>query len=129
MAIEVTSIEEGKRRPRIKRIKDAKDALVRMAAARKRRRLFRYILASLALTIVAGTIFFIYSYNYYARIVDARLKSGFLTSRAGLYAAPRTLRAGQTLSPDALIEHLRSPGYIQSNASDALSRRFTAPDT
>jgi penicillin-binding protein 1B len=129
MAIEVTSIEEGKRRPRIKRIKDAKDALAHMAFARKRRRLFRYILASLALVIVASTIFFIYSYNHYAAIVDARLKSGFLTSRAGIYAAPRTLRRGQTLAPDALIEHLRRAGYIESNASDAWSGSFTAPDT
>jgi penicillin-binding protein 1B len=126
MAIEVTSIEEGKRRPRIKRIKDAKEALKRLAAARKRRRIFRYILASLALIIVAGTVFFVYSYNHYAAIVDARLKSGFLTSRAGIYAAPRILRAGQTLAPDALIEHLRRAGYIESQASDAWSGSFTA---
>ncbi|HEX8889011.1 MAG TPA: PBP1A family penicillin-binding protein [Pyrinomonadaceae bacterium] len=128
MAIEVTSIEEGRRRPRIKHIKNAKDALKRLAAARKRRRIFRYILASLGLLAVAGTIFFVYSYNYYAGMVDARLKSGFLTSRAGLYAAPRTLRVGQTLTPDDLVEHLRRAGYIESSASDAWSGSFSKPD-
>src|SRR3954467_4573559 len=95
MAIEIKSIEEGRRRPRIKRIRNVGQALKQLAAARKRRIVFRSILASAALFIIAATIFFIYSYNYYAGVVDARLKSGFLTSRAGIYAAPRTLRAGQ----------------------------------
>src|SRR4051812_30773444 len=99
MAIEIKSIEEGRRRPRIKRLRNVRLGLERVAVARKRRIVFRSILASAALFIIATTIFFVYSYNYYAGLVDARLKSGFLTSRAGIYAAPRTLRAGQTLAP------------------------------
>jgi penicillin-binding protein 1B len=127
MAIEVTSIDE-KHRPRVKRIRRARQALKLIAAARKRRIILRSILASLVLLITAGTIFFIYSYNYYARIVDARLKSGYLTSRAGIYAAPRTLRVGQTLSRDRLVELLRRAGYLESNASDVWSGSFTAQD-
>jgi penicillin-binding protein 1B len=127
MAIEVTSIDE-KRRPRVKRIRRAGQALKLIAAARKRRLILRSILAAVVLLITAGTIFFIYSYNYYARIVDARLKSGYLTSRAGIYAAPRTLRVGQTLSRDRLVELLRRAGYLESNASDVWSGSFTAQD-
>ena len=127
MAIEVTSIDE-KRRPRVKRIRRAGQALKLIAAARKRRLILRSILASVVLLITAGTIFFIYSYNYYARIVDARLKSGYLTSRAGIYAAPRTLRVGQTLSRDRLVELLRRAGYLESSASDVWSGSFTARD-
>ncbi len=125
MAIEITSIEEGRRRPRIKRMKDVNAALKRIASARKRRLIFRSILASALFLVIAGIIFFVYSYNHYASVVDARLKSGFLTSRAGIYAAPRTLRAGQTISPDSLVEHLRRAGYIESKASDAWSGSFT----
>ncbi|HWT02408.1 MAG TPA: PBP1A family penicillin-binding protein [Pyrinomonadaceae bacterium] len=127
MAIEITSVDE-KRRPRVKRIKQR--ALKRLevwrALRRKRRVVIYSILGSAAFLIVAGIIFFISSYNYYAGLVDARLKSGYLTSRAGIYAAPRTLRAGQTISRDSLVELLRRAGYVESNASDVWSGSFTA---
>src|SRR5947209_11963294 len=125
MAIEITSVEEGRRRCKVLRAKEAKQSLKQRARARKRRIILRSTLTSFLLIFIAGTVFFIYSYNYYARIVDARLKSGFLTSRAGIYAAPRTLRRGQALTPDALVEHLRRAGYIESTASDAWSGSFT----
>jgi penicillin-binding protein 1B len=66
----------------------------------------------------------IHSYLYYSKIVDARLASGYLTSRAGIYAAPRTLRVGQALSPDKLAAQLRRAGYIESAASDVWSGSF-----
>jgi penicillin-binding protein 1B len=127
MAIEITSVVD-KRRHRVKRIRKAGHALELLIAARKRRLILRSVLASILLVIIAGTIFFIHSYNYYAGIVDARLKSGYLTSRAGIYAAPRTLRAGQTLSRDRLVELLRRAGYLESSASDVWSGSFTAQD-
>jgi penicillin-binding protein 1B len=125
MAIEIISVTE-KRRPRIRRIKEAGRALKDIQVARKRRIVLYSILASVGLLLVLGIGFFIYSYNYYASIVDARLQSGYLTSRAGLYAAPRVLRAGQTLSRDHLVEHLRRAGYIERDASDVWSGSFTA---
>src|SRR5215213_5127808 len=129
MAIEITSVDE-RRRPRVKRI--TKRALKRLEAwrelRRKRRVVIYSILGATAFLLVAGVIFFIYSYNYYAGLVDARLKSGYLTSRAGIYAAPRTLRAGQTISKDNLIELLRRAGYMETNASDVWSGSFTARD-
>lgn len=128
MAIEVTSVEE-KRRPRVKGIRKAGQALRWLGALRKRRLIIRSVLAALILAIVAGVSIFISSYNYYSGVVDARLKSGYLTSRAGIYAAPRTLRAGQTLSRDGLVELLRRAGYIESNASDAWSGSFISHET
>jgi penicillin-binding protein 1B len=128
MAIEVTSIEEKRRRPRIKRSKKANRAHKLNTATRRRRIALRSILAFILLVLVAGTIFFIYSYNYYARIVDARLRSGYLTSRAGIYAAPRMLRVGQTLSRERLVELLRRAGYQENKASDVWSGSFTAQD-
>jgi penicillin-binding protein 1B len=127
MAIEVTSYEE-KSRPRVKRIRKAGHALKLIAATRKRRLIIRSILAAVGVLIIATLIFFIRSYQYYAGIVDARLNSGYLTSRAGIYAAPRTLRAGQTISRDSLVEHLRRAGYIESTASDVWSGSYTAHD-
>ena len=43
------------------------------------------------------------SYRFYSQIIDARLANGYLTSRPGLYAAPRVLEAGQQLSPESSL--------------------------
>jgi penicillin-binding protein 1B len=64
------------------------------------------------------------SYTYYSQIIDARLASGYLTSRPGLYAAPRVLQAGQKLSIDKLVNILRRAGYVESNASEVWSGGF-----
>src|SRR2546423_15667017 len=67
-----------------------------IARAKKRRRLVvRTLLTTFIISLIFTSIFFVVSYRAYARIVDARLAHGYLTSRAGIYAAPRVLRAGQ----------------------------------
>ena len=69
------------------------------------------------------------SYRYYSQIIDARLATGYLTSRPGLYAAPRVLEAGQKLSREKLVAALRRAGYVESRASDVWSGSFTVVDT
>src|SRR5215217_5979582 len=69
------------------------------------------------------------SYRYYSQIIDARLASGYLTSRPGLYAAPRVLEAGQKLSREKLVAVLRRAGYVESKASDVWSGSFSVSDT
>jgi penicillin-binding protein 1B len=69
------------------------------------------------------------SYRYYSQIIDARLASGYLTSRPGLYAAPRVLEAGQKLSREKLVAVLRRAGYVEANASDVWSGSFSFVDT
>jgi penicillin-binding protein 1B len=69
------------------------------------------------------------SYRYYSQIIDARLASGYLTSRPGLYAAPRVLAAGQKLSREKLVAVLRRAGYVEGNASDVWSGSFNLVDT
>src|SRR5437660_2680479 len=76
---------------------------------------FAVTISSLALILVSGLL--ICSYRSYAKIVDARLARGYLISRAGIYAAPRTLRPGQRLSRDGLAAALHRAGYI--NGDDA----------
>src|SRR6185295_18363040 len=69
------------------------------------------------------------SYRYYSQIIDARLASGYLTSRPGLYAAPRVLEAGQKLSREKLVAVMRRAGYVESQASDVWSGSFTVSDS
>ena len=85
------------------------------------------ILFILAAAIAADAL--LRSYTYYSQIIDARLASGYLTSRPGLYAAPRVLQAGQKLSRDKLVTALRRAGYIESNASNVWSGSFLVDDS
>lgn len=80
----------------------------------------RVIFSIFILVLVSLSAFFIHSYRSYAKIVDARLAHGYLNSRAGIYAAPRILRAGQKLSRDGLAAALRRAGYVQSDDSGAV---------
>jgi penicillin-binding protein 1B len=78
------------------------------------------------LTIIAAGDSLIRSYKFYSRIVDARLAHGYLTSRPGLYAAPRVLQPGQKLSQEKLVSVLRRAGYLESAASDVWSGSFVS---
>ena len=65
------------------------------------------------------------SYTFYSQIIDARLASGYLTSRPGLYAAPRVLQVDQKFSVEKLVATLRRAGYLESTASGVWSGSFT----
>jgi penicillin-binding protein 1B len=86
----------------------------------------RISIAIIALGVISLSIFLAQTYRSYAKIVDARLAHGYLTSRAGIYAAPRTLRVGQKYSPAQLIQALRSSGYAESDSvSDVWNGSFS----
>jgi len=82
-----------------------------------------------AMAAAAGADVLIRSYNHYSQIIDARLANGYLTSRPGLYVAPRVLQAGQKLTRDKLVTILRRAGYLASNASGVWSGSFTVDES
>jgi penicillin-binding protein 1B len=81
------------------------------------------------ITLAIGADSLARSYQYYSQIIDARLASGYLTSRPGLYAAPRVLQAGQRLSREKLVAALRRAGYVESKASGVWSGSFAVTDS
>ncbi|PYS21971.1 MAG: hypothetical protein DMF72_15240 [Acidobacteria bacterium] len=92
----------------------------------KAKRLIRISIVILILAASALAFLFIHSYRSYAKIVDARMAHGYLVSRAGIYAAPRTLRAGQKYSRDALAAILRRAGYVENeDVSEVWNGGFT----
>ena len=98
--------------------------------ADERKRLgLRFSIATILITLISITAFFIHSYRAYAKIVDARLSRGYLISRAGIYAAPRTLRPGQKFSEVSLASVLRRAGYLESkDAGEIWNGSFTLRD-
>jgi penicillin-binding protein 1B len=87
-------------------------------------RALRLVAALLILSLVVTTAAFAYLYSHYSKIVDQRLASGYLTSRAGIYAAPRVLRPGQSMSAEQLSLILRRAGYASGDASRVWNGRF-----
>ncbi|HEV2802331.1 MAG TPA: PBP1A family penicillin-binding protein [Pyrinomonadaceae bacterium] len=87
-------------------------------------RRLRYACALLFVVCVTVVASLVYCYRGAAETIDRRLASGYLTSRAGLYAAPRVLRAGQNFSRERLVETLRRAGYVEQSASDVWSGAF-----
>src|ERR1044071_1615359 len=84
----------------------------------------RIVFAVVIVSVIATAAAFAYLYSHYSKVVDARLASGYLTSRAGVYAAPRVLRAGQRLTPERLGQALRRAGYVEGEASKVWNGKF-----
>jgi penicillin-binding protein 1B len=95
---------------------------------RVRRRFVRLGLVFLLIVCAIAADALARSYRFYSQIIDARLSSGYLTSRPGLYAAPRVLEAGQKLSREKLVGVLRRAGYLEGNASEVWSGSFCVCD-
>ncbi|HUE82454.1 MAG TPA: PBP1A family penicillin-binding protein [Pyrinomonadaceae bacterium] len=122
MAIEVTSVPD-------RRWAGSIPTLARKYFNRRKRQIVLHSFGALVvIALVAGGDYLLRSYKFYSRMIDARIAHGYLTSRPGLYAAPRTIRVGQGFSRDELINALRRAGYIESNASDVWSGSFTNAD-
>ena len=93
------------------------------------RRTMRIAAVVCAIATISLSFLLIRSYRSYARLVDERLTHGYLTSRAGIYAAPRTLRPGQKLTRDGLATALRRAGYVESDAvSEVWNGSFRVED-
>ena len=122
MAIEITSVREARRLPRLKSA--AASLREHAVCAATRARLVRFFCASLIVVSLSFLAVVVYFYFHYSNVVDQRLASGYLTSRAGLYAAPRVLRAGQHISRERLTEILRRAGYVDAEASRVWSGQF-----
>src|SRR5947209_15722216 len=125
MATELQAAHGRTRTPTLKPLRRARV----FAGPRSRRRLIvarvlRVVAALLIVSVVATTAAFAYLYSHYSKIVDRRLASGYLTSRAGIYAAPRVLRPGQRLNAERLSEILRRAGYVDGEASNVWNGRF-----
>ena len=87
-------------------------------------RVLRVCGALIVAAVVATAGAFAYLYSHYSKVVDARLASGYLTSRAGINAAPRTLREGQSMTAERLTEVLRRAGYVEGEASRVWNGSF-----
>ena len=124
MAIEITSERrEARRLPRLSKTRRGAK-VARETKTRDWPRRLRLIGVAALVLCAAVVASVVYCYSSAAETIDRRLASGYLTSRAGIYAAPRVLRAGQNFSRERLVETLRRAGYVEQSASDVWSGAF-----
>ena len=121
MAIEIKSAHRPRRLPRLRSSREVRATVER---AEHRLLILRGALITSVVACVLSVAALLYCYQKAARLVDARLASGYLTSRAGIYAAPRVLRAGQHIPRARLIETLRRAGYVENAAGDVWNGAF-----
>lgn len=81
---------------------------------------FVYSFFTLLAVSVVATVGFFYYYNHYSQIVERRIASGFWHTRAGIYAAPHTLRKDQKISQNDVVEILRRSGYVENDSADGV---------
>lgn len=124
MTIEVKSINDRRRPISPRRIARSIRSFFHDDPLSQRRLLLRSFCGLFAIALVLGGDAFLRSYKYYSRLVDARLANGYLTSRPGLYAAPRVIQPGQKFSRAELIKALRRAGYAESTGSNVWNGSF-----
>ena len=82
------------------------------------RRFLRFLLRPyIALPALFATALIVGVFGYYWVVFSARidnlLKGEVFTRSAGIYAAPKQIRAGQNLSVDDLLAYLKRAGYVE----------------
>jgi penicillin-binding protein 1B len=96
-----------------------------------RRRLLRRLLSPVLIiplavfaTLMVG--FLVYYWTVFSGRIDNLLKGEVFTRSAGIYAAPKQLRVGQTLTQENLIEFLKRSGYVEkSQQADQARGRYS----
>lgn len=124
MPIDITSLPDQGRALSLRWVSGALRCFKYDNSLSKRRVLVQTGTALLAIGSILGGDFLVRSYKYYARLIDARLASGYLTSRPGIYAAPRVVQRGQKLAPSALVGILRRAGYVDAHSSNVWNGTF-----
>jgi penicillin-binding protein 1B len=59
------------------------------------------------------TVCLVYYWTIFSRRIDNLLEGEVFTRSAGIYAAPKQLRVGQSLTPGRLVEFLKHAGYVE----------------
>src|SRR5947208_14242360 len=98
-------------------------------------RLLRFLLrpyvvvpALLVSALVVGAL--VYYWVIFSARIDNLLKGEVYTRSAGIYAAPKQIRAGQNISEDELLAYLKRSGYVErGQQGDSARGRYVVDGT
>ncbi|MBV9958434.1 MAG: PBP1A family penicillin-binding protein [Acidobacteria bacterium] len=90
---------------------------------RWRRRIFRpWVVITLAFLTTVTIGIFGYYWVVFSERIDRLLNGEVFTRSAGIYAAPKTLHVGESLTIDELISYLKSAGYVEKTQQAETAR-------
>ena len=92
------------------------------------RRVLRFFFNAYTLSFAALAVLFVfltltYFWFEYSDRIDLLLKGDVFTQSAGIYSAPKNLRANEAITPAQLVEYLKSAGYIEKIIRQTLQGR------
>lgn len=90
------------------------------------RLIFNPVTFALAALAILG-IFLVASYYWFefSDRINRMLAGDVFTRNSGIYSAPKTIRKGEKISDEELLDHLRSAGYVSAERdADPLRGRF-----
>ncbi len=115
------------RRKRIIRYEEAGPGFGRRVG---RRLLNAWLVIPLAIIATLVLVVLVYYWTSFSGRIDNLLKGEVFTRSAGIYAAPKQLRAGETLSRDDLIAYLKRAGYVErTQQADTKRGRYALDDS
>ena len=88
-------------------------------------RLARFVLGRSGKVLLAGSVLliavwvlgFTYFYVKYSRLIDEKLRAGPFINTSKIFAAPKVVGLGDTVSPAEIVMELRRSGYSESRGS------------
>lgn len=109
--------------PRVVRYEEPRSGLFR----RLLRLLFRpFVVVPVLLVTVAVVTVLAYYWVVFSARIDNLLRGEVFTRSAGIYAAPKLIRAGQNISTEDLLTYLKRAGYVDRNQqADSARGRYS----
>src|ERR1044071_9155779 len=100
----------------------------RRGFARRLLRLFFRPYIVIPIILIAGLSIALLAYYWvvFSGRIDNLLRGDVFTRSAGIYAAPKQIRVGQSITEDDLIGYLKRSGYVERNQqADSARGRYT----
>src|ERR1051325_5544999 len=89
-----------------------------------------YIIIPIILIAGLSMAVLVYYWMIFSGRIDNLLRGDVFTRSAGIYAAPKTIRVGQSISEDDLIGFLKRSGYVERNQqADSARGRYAMSGT
>jgi len=113
--------------PRVIRYEEPQPSFIRRVLRLLRR---PYLVIPVVLCAVLVVTVFSYYWIVFSARIDNLLKGEVYTRSAGIYAAPKQIRAGQNISQDDLLAYLKRAGYVErGQQGDSARGRYVIDGT
>lgn len=113
--------------PRVVRYEEPQPSLIRRILRFLRR---PYLVIPVVLCAVLVITVLSYYWIVFSARIDNLLKGDVYTRSAGIYAAPKQIRAGQNISQDDLVAYLKRAGYVErGQQGDSARGRYVLDGT